>query len=440
MNTTLLLDHDVAAHNGRPGAARTRLLLTLLGDAPPIDARPPIAVALVLDRSGSMDGEPLEAATEAAAWAVSRLHPQDVVSSVVFDDIVDVLAEPARAIEHSQLGARLRALRSGGSTNLSGGWLRGRQQMEQAAELLSGRVGATRRIVLLTDGHANHGITDVEQLTELARRARAQGISTTTIGVGADYDDALLRAMADAGGGNAWYVERTDQSHDVFAEELGNLLSVAAQGVTVSLRLADSVELLTVHSNWPAHTSSDGTIVFDLGDLYASEPKPLLLELTHDAASQLAGETAEIARLTIRADVIGSDGSIEHRVVHLPIAASMEHQGSLHPEIEQAVLLAVGARAREQAATMQRAGDADRAAETMQRASEMLRDRLAALPEAMHAELHEQVADLSALAERYATLECSEQDAKYQMQRSYNTRRGKRRYDATLARGERRPE
>jgi Ca-activated chloride channel homolog len=436
MKTTLLLDHHTAAHASQPGAARTRLLLTLVGDAPPTDARPPIAVALVLDRSGSMDGEPLEAATEAAAWAVARLHPQDVISSVVFDDAVDVLAEPARAIEHAQLGARLRAVRSGGSTNLSGGWLRGRQQMERAVELLRGAAGATRRIVLLTDGHANQGITDVSQLTELARRARTQGISTTTIGVGAGYDDALLRAMADAGGGNAWYVERADQSHDVFAEELGNLLSVSAQGVSVSLRLAPSVHLLTVHSTWPAHTTSDGTIVFDLGDLYASDPKPLLLELVHDVANPLGGEAPEIARLTITADVIGSDGSVEHRVVHLPIAASAEQQGTLHPEIEQAVLLAASAKAREEAAMLQRSGDAERAADTMQRASRQLRERIEALPEAMQAELHEQVADLSVLAERYATLECSEQDAKYQMQRSYNARRGKRRYDATLARRE----
>jgi len=436
MKATLLLDHDVTPRAERPGTVRTRLLLTLLGDAPPTDARPPIAVALVLDRSGSMSGAPLEAATEAAAWAVARLHPQDVVSTVVFDGQVDVLAEPARAIEHPQLGARLLALRSGGSTNLSGGWLRARQHMERAGALLSGSVGVTRRIVLLTDGHANQGITDVEQLTELARWARAHGISTTTIGVGDGYDDALLRAMADAGGGNAWYVERSDQSHDVFAEELGNLLSVAAQGVTVSLSMAPQVQLLTVHSNWPAHTASDGTLVCDLGDLYASDPKPLLLELRHDLSAFAQGTATEIARLTLRADVIGSDGSIEHRVVHLPIAASAEQQNSLHPEIEQAVLLAMSARAREEATMLQRAGEAERAAETMQRASHELRERIDALPEAMRAELDEQVADLSTLAERYATLECSELDAKYQMQRSYNTRRGKRRYDGTIARRE----
>jgi Ca-activated chloride channel homolog len=367
---------------------------------------------------------------------VTRLHPQDVVSAVVFDNQIDVLAEPAHAISHSQLGAQLRALRAGGSTNLSGGWLRGRQQMERAAELLRETAGATRRIVLLTDGHANHGITDLEQLTELARRARAQGISTSTIGIGADYDDALLRAMADAGGGNAWYVERTDQSHDVFAEELGNLLSVAAQGVTVTLRMAPSVAMLTVHSNWPAHTADDGTIVFDLGDLYASDPKPLLLELVHNITASPADEAVEIARLTIRADVIGNDGSVEHRVVHLPIAASAAEQNSLHPEIEQAVLLALGARAREEAATLQRAGEAERAAETMQRASHVLRGRIEALPESLQSALHEQVADLSALADRYATFEGTEQDAKYQMQRSYNTRRGKRRYDTTLSRNE----
>jgi len=436
MDATLLIDHDTTRPAGSTGLVHTRLLLTLNGQAPSAATRPPVAVAFVLDRSGSMGGEPLEAATAAAAWAVARLHPSDVASAIAFDNDVTVIADPARVTDHPGLGTRLLALRPGGSTNLSGGWLRGRHHMEQAAGLLRDAAGSTRRIVLLTDGHANEGITDRDQLTALARRARKEGISTTTIGIGAGYDDDLLRAMADAGGGNAWYVERADQSHNVFAEELGNLLSVAAQGVSVTLTMAPVVRAHVVHSNWQAHTAGDGSLVFDLGDLYASDPKPLLLELHTDLAALPHGTATEIARLTVRADVIGADGAVEHRVLHLPIAAAADTQHSMQPEIEQAVLLAAAARAREEAAMLQRAGEAAQAADTMRRASERLRERVASLPDPLRAELQEQAQDLSALAERYALDEFSEQDAKYQMQRSYNTRRGKTRYDASLSRGE----
>jgi Ca-activated chloride channel homolog len=432
----LLIDHDSTHQPGSAGVVRTRLLLTLTGQAPADVTRPPIAVAFVIDRSGSMAGEPLAAATAAAAWAVARVHPTDVVSAIAFDHEVQVIAEPACVTDHPALGHRLLALQPGGSTNLSGGWLRARHHMEQANTLLQHAVGATRRIVLLTDGHANEGITDREQLTALARRAREHGISTTTIGVGAGYDDDLLRAMADAGGGNAWYVEHADQSHTVFAEELTNLLSVAAQGVSVALTMAPIVHAHVVHSNWQASTASDGSLVFDLGDLYASDPKPLLLELLTDVAALPPGVSTEIARLTVRADVIDTDGTVEHRVLHLPIAASAETQHGLHPVIEQAVLLAAAARAREEAAMQQRAGEAEQAADTMRTASAMLREGLDHLPDALRTDVQEQAHDLSVLAEQYAAAEFSEQDAKYQMQRSYNARRGKRRYDASLSRGE----
>jgi Ca-activated chloride channel homolog len=122
-------------------------------------------------------------------------------------------------------------------------------------------------------------------------------------------------------------------------------------------------------------------------------------------------------------------------VLHLPIAASAETQHGLHPVIEQAVLLAASATAREEAAMQQRAGDAERRPTRCNAPARAARSA-STLAGGHAAELHEQVADLSVLAERYAALEFSEQDAKYQMQRSYNARRGKRRYDATLARGE----
>ena len=431
MDASLLIDHQ-AYTAGPAGGTVVRALLSVAGTAPTTN-RPALGLSLVLDRSGSMGGPPLEAAREAAARAVERLHPDDVVSAVLFDNDIDTLAEPARCRDHHLLADRLRQVEAGGSTNLSGGWLRGRQHMEFAAALTDAATGASRRVVLLTDGHANAGITDRETLVALARTARTKGITTSTIGFGDGYDDDLLRAMADAGGGNAWYIERPDQAQDVFAEELGNLLSVAAQGLTVTLTPHPDVHMLVVHSDWPS-TEIGGAIRFDLGDLYASEPKPLLFEMLVPAHATSAHIV--VATLSVQANVLTEGGGVEWRTVSLPIAATLDGQALMVPEVERAVLMARSARAREEAARRQREGDGDQAAFLMRSARESIASSALAEDQAFAGELLLASADLARLEEQYREGQFSERDAKYQMQRSYNERRGKRAYDGRLRRGQ----
>lgn len=439
METLLQVDHQSLNSEDSPnpaGGTVVRALLTIKGVAAERTSRAPIGLAFVLDRSGSMGGERIEAARSASARAVERLHPDDVVSVVAFDDQVRTVAAPRSRGQHVGLAAALHAIEVGGSTNLSGGWLRGRQHMEQALGLLGSLPGSSRRVVLLTDGHANAGITDPSTLVELARTARAMGITTTTVGIGEGYDDDLLRAMADAGGGNAWYIERPDQSQDVLAEELGNLLAVSAQGLTVTLSLGEAVSVFTVHSDWPVSSPATGVLRFDLGDLYAAEPKPLLFELfvPHTVDAGLASAPTAIATLTVSADVITEAGGMEHRTVHLPLSATLDGQNRLVPEVERAVLLARAARAREEATRRQRDGDAHGAEEAMTFACQAILGSPLAQEEQFAEELSEQAADLTMLAEQYARHEFSERDAKYQMQRSYNQKRGKLGYDKTLSR------
>jgi Ca-activated chloride channel family protein len=431
MDATLQFDHH--PHATERGTV-VRALLTIAGTVPEGRQRPPLGLSLVLDRSGSMAGAKLQAVAEASARAVERLHPDDLVSAVAFDNAVDTLAEPAPVRQQAGLPTRLRQLFSGGSTNLSGGWLRGRQHMTDIGPVLAGAAGASRRVVLLTDGQANAGITDVDTLVALARTARADGITTSTIGVGEGYDDALLRAMADAGGGNAWYIEDPDQAQDVFAEELGTLLSVAAQGLTVTLTLHHPVNMLVVHSGWPTVPGAQQWR-FDLGDLYASEPKPLLVELF--VPSDVEPGSEPLATLEVRADVLTADG-VEQRQLTLPIAASLDAQGAMVPEVERAIVLARVARAREEAARHQRSGDPEQAAGHMARATEAVRRSPLIDHPVFGTELRTQADDLEQLREQYANGGFDEYDAKYQVQRAYNARRGKLGYDEMLRRKQRR--
>jgi Ca-activated chloride channel family protein len=129
---------------------------------------------------------------------VERLSPADRVSIVAYDDEVQLRA-PLTPVEGNRdaLVAAIHALDAGTSTNLSGGWLKGAETLSDAP------ADSLRRVVLLSDGLANVGITDAPSLRQMAERTRAEGVSTSTIGFGEGFDEDLMTAMADAGGARA---------------------------------------------------------------------------------------------------------------------------------------------------------------------------------------------------------------------------------------------
>lgn len=170
---------------------------------------PPLALALVLDRSGSMaSGDKLAATRAAAARVVRGMRPVDRVAVVAYDDQVRVLSELAPP--SAELAERVARLEPGGSTALYEGWLAGAKLIPSGG-----------RIVLLSDGLANVGrYTDA---ASLARHAgvtlRKFGKTTTTIGVGADYDEALMAGMAASGGGSHYFARTADRIAEAFAQE-----------------------------------------------------------------------------------------------------------------------------------------------------------------------------------------------------------------------------
>jgi Ca-activated chloride channel family protein len=417
MQPTLLLDWQHAPD--RPGFI-VRALLTLTGTAPADAARVPINLSIVLDRSGSMDGEKLQAACEAAKFLVQRLHPEDRVSVVAFDDEVIVVAPPGLANEHVHLSAQISAIRGGGYTNLSGGWLKGRELV--AAHR---RDGGVNRVMLLTDGEANEGITDPQVLRGLCRTAQAEQVTTTTIGFGEGYQQELLKNMADAGGGNLWYIERPDQASTVFQEEIAGLLSLAAQNLSAVVLLAPSVQLMTVHTDWPALAQADGTS-FQLGDLYAREPKRLLFECF--VPDEAAVGDANIGSIVLSGTVILADGAIDQQQITMPIAALLSATGHVEPTIEHQVLLSAAARAREESLRQRAEGRIADAARTLGSAGERI------LRESHDPELQAQARELLQLGEKMARYEFNELDARYSGQRAYNSRRGKGHYDGAMAR------
>jgi hypothetical protein len=281
------------------------------------------------------------------------------------------------------------------------------------------RQRGVNRVLLLTDGLANEGITDPGQLTELCRNAREQGITTSTIGFGAGYNEHLLQMMADAGGGSTYYIERTDQATGIFAEELEGLLSLSAQNVAVEVRPAGAAVLTSVHHSFP-RSEVPGGLRLELGDLYSREPKRVLIEFAVPSAEP--GVEVDIAEVLITADVLTEGGGVERQQVRLPIRASLTEAGIHNPKVQREMLLAETARVREAALEDQARGDY---ASGERRLREMAR-RVKTEGHEGDAAIAEEAEDLERMADRYRRRSVSEQDRKYMNQRSYDSSRSKR--------------
>ena len=210
------------------------LRVQALGEAP--SQRTPLSIALVIDRSGSMAGGKLEAAKDCARDLVKRLHPQDEVSVVAYDDEVQVVL-PLATVDQARISieAVLACIDCGGSTDLHGGWLAGAQQL--AARTRQGRMC---RVILLSDGQANHGITAQDEISQQVRLLADSGVTTTTVGIGSGFNESLMTAMAVAGQGNAHYGDRAEDLAEPFDAELGLLAHLAWRHVRVQIGSATS--------------------------------------------------------------------------------------------------------------------------------------------------------------------------------------------------------
>jgi Ca-activated chloride channel family protein len=404
-------------------AHQVGMLVTLEGETPV--RRAPINVALVLDRSGSMSGTPLEAAKEAAARFASFLTPQDRLSIVVFDDGVDTIFGPAPGGDSSAVEAISRVY-PGGSTNLSGGWLKGRTLVEKA------KVEGTNRVVLLTDGQANVGVVEPAKLVGLAQRAQSLSVSTTCVGFGAQFNEDLLEQMARAGGGNYWYVEADDQMAGIFEGEIEGLVALAAQNVEIEVRLTHpGVAGVSFLQSYPVTQTPDGAWRVVLHDLYATSPRALALVFHVENVPEFG--KVQLGEIRIEADLVTEEG-IEHRVTAMPVFANLDGEDRVEPTVDQTFLRFQVARAREEAVRRADEGDFPAAASHLREVASAL------LPYGDAPDLAEEIEDLQAEADRMDQRKYEARDRKYQAARAMASWDMKTEYNRKISRRGRRKE
>jgi len=256
------------------------VLFRLTAPTVPQMARKPLNLCLVIDRSGSMAGAKLEQTIASAKFVVERLAPTDILSVVQFDERLKVVIPPGPVADRAHLCRRLDGIHAGGQTNLSGGWLRGAAcvREKKTAEHIN-------RVLLLTDGQANCGIVDPAMLITHAADLTEDGIATTTLGYGDDFNEDLLTALADAGRGNAYHVETADQAPTVFAKELEGLLAIAAQNARMTFNPSTLVRRLDLCSALE-HERTGQVVTITLGDMVSEDTRSILVTFRVGAPTQ----------------------------------------------------------------------------------------------------------------------------------------------------------
>lgn len=202
----------------------------------------PKRLALVVDRSGSMQGKPLREALRCVMHIASHLTPKDQLSLVVYDDEVEVMVPLSEVSSVTAIQQAVDMVHSGGSTDLFSGWLKGAEQLE------GGTARAVSRVLLLSDGQANHGETRISHIQPECKAWLEKGVSTTTVGLGRDFNEDLMIAMADAGGGQQYYGQTAEDLYDSFDQELSLLQAMYLRGIALKLIPAPGVivEMLSV--------------------------------------------------------------------------------------------------------------------------------------------------------------------------------------------------
>ena len=252
--------------------------------------RTPANVAIVLDRSGSMDGEKIIQAREAAMIAVGMLDERDIVSIVTYSDTVSVLVPATRVTKKSYLYRKIESIFAAGSTALFAGVSKGADEVSKFFER-----SKVNRVILLSDGLANVGPDSPMALGNLGESLKRTGISVTTIGLGLGYNEDLMVMLAQRSDGNHAFVENYNDLTRIFQYEFSDILSVVAQDVKIQVTCPAGVVPLRMLGR---EAEIIGNKVYtSISQIYSSQEKYLLLEL--DIPGGREGTQADIARIDI---------------------------------------------------------------------------------------------------------------------------------------------
>lgn len=329
----LALNMDVRPENSTvlyEGDGSSTIQIRIIApDIMPLPDRPPLNLALVLDRSGSMRDEgKMDHVRQAAHMLIDRLGSDDILTIVTYNNRVQVPVSASRVTNRQKFHRIVDEIYADGRTFLSGGLEEGFKQARRQR-----RKGMVSRVILLSDGLANVGTTDIGKLRRRASSMYEDGISVSTFGMGYDFDEDLLASMASGGGGSYYYISRPNDIVAALKREFNMVARTTASGVEIIIRPLEGTRFETApgHS-WKFEGSS---AVIGLGDLSAGEARTLMARV--NVPTGRIGDQ-EVAQVTVRykdpvtgKTVSESGGAVSLSVVDDP----RRHQESFDTSVQE---------------------------------------------------------------------------------------------------------
>ncbi|QQE66600.1 hypothetical protein GFS31_33000 [Leptolyngbya sp. BL0902] len=336
--------------HGAVAAQRSTTLDVLIRITPPeveiTTDRPPLNLGLAIDCSGSMSGAKLDYAKQAACFAVENLLPSDRVSVVMFDSDVSVLVPSTLATDKGAILAKIRQIQAGSCTALHQGWVQGGLQV--SSYLHNDHLN---RVLVLSDGLANVGETNPDTIANDVHGLSQRGVSTTTLGVGNDYSEDLMEAMARSGDGNFYHIESPRQLPDIFQTELNGLSATVGHRVSLGLKSKHGAVVKDVLNDFDL----TNTKRYKLPNLVLGSPINIVMRLQIPALDA----TTELCDIRLAWDDPNQPKRQVLRTAFSIPVVKAEQMGDFPPvaDVQEQVALLMAARAREEAIQYSDQGD-----------------------------------------------------------------------------------
>ena len=326
------------------------VLIRITPPEPPAEtARPKLNLGIALDRSGSMNGPKMKEARDAAKFCVDHLLSSDTFSAVIFDDRVDVLFTNQAVTDREMLHRGIDRIEARGSTALHEGWVQAGMHVSEDLDS-----AAINRVLLITDGLANVGETNVDRIVSQARELAGRGISTTTIGIGRDFNEDLLLPMAEAGGGNGWHVREPADMVGIFETELHGLSRQFAHAVGLRITTADGVRVTDLLNDFEQNENGE----YILPNLLSGSPLEIVVRIEIQSPAAVG---RELFSVTLEYSPQPAKTTELVEASFAPAVADRDAVDALEssPDVVRALQLLLNARARREAMRLMDEGDRD---------------------------------------------------------------------------------
>lgn len=362
-----------------PASTTTNHLLVKMKTPPAHPGqRHPLVIGLAIDKSWSMKGEKIDSTIEAACALVNWLTRNDYLCVVAYSADVQIVQSLIQLKDKMSVIDKIRNIKVATSTNLSGGWLQALKIIEN-----SNVPNSYKRVILLTDGQATLGVKDPEQFVKIAQDHHSRGISTTTIGFGADFNEASLREIAVAGGGNFYFVSNPEEASEIFFREFGEIGSLYGQALELKLKFSPGVRLLEMFNDYPFSTDADGNVTIQAGDIRADDLRNIVLALEVNSAAMGFNPSNLV---TVQASFYNLLHNMKLENIQAQTSTIVMENPNQKPDPEVVIerMIYSSAKAAIKAARHMQEGDTETAKSLIQSAIERLEANLSLAPETLN--------------------------------------------------------